>query len=120
MATRSRCRRTIRATCVADVMDHATSEQFRRTLLGRRVSLLRHWRQARADGQGDAAEEAEASLLDSIDASGRRALARIQSSLVRIARGSYDECAACHADIDEQRLRAVPDTDRCGDCATEN
>jgi len=101
-------------------MDRATSEQFRLTLLGRRVSLLRHWRQARAEWQDDAAADTEASLLDSIDALGRRALARIQSSLVRIARGRYDECVACHADIDEQRLRVVPDTDRCGRCATEN
>ena len=101
-------------------MDRDTSEQFRQTLLGRRVSLLRRWRQARADWDGDAAADTEASLLDSIDETGRRALARIQASLVRIARGSYDECAACHADIDEERLRAVPDTDRCGGCATEN
>ena len=101
-------------------MDHDTCEQFRQTLLSRRVSLLKRWRQARADWDDAAAVETEASMLDSIDASGRRALARIQSCLVRIARGSYDECAACHADIDEERLRAVPDTDRCGLCATEN
>ena len=82
-------------------MDRDTCEQFRQTLLGRRVSLLRRWRQARADWQDDAAAETEASMLDSIDELGRRALARIQSSLVRIARGSYD-------------------TDRCGRCATEN
>ncbi len=101
-------------------MDHDTVEQFRRTLLGRRVSLLRLWRQARADWEDDAAGETGASSLDSIDETGRRALARIQSCLVRIARGSYAECAACHGDIDEARLRAVPDTDRCGGCATEN
>ena len=101
-------------------MDHDTCEQFRQTLLSRRISLLKRWRQARADWEDDAVAETETSTLDSIDQTGRRALARIQTCLVRIARGSYDECAACHADIDAERLRAVPDTDRCGRCATEN
>ena len=100
-------------------MDRDTGEQFRRTLLGRRVFLLKSWRQARADWEDDDAG-APASMLDSIDESGRRALARIQSCLVRIDRGGYGECVACHGDIDEERLRAVPDTDRCGGCATEN
>lgn len=101
-------------------MDGNTCEQFRQALLGRRVSLLKHWRQARADWEDDAPAETAASMLDSIDESGRRALARIQSCLVRIARGGYGECVACRGDIDEERLRAVPDTDRCGGCATEN
>jgi RNA polymerase-binding transcription factor DksA len=101
-------------------MERNTCEQFRQALLSRRVSLLRRWRQARADWQDDAAAETAPSMLDSIDERGRRALARIQSCLVRIARGSYDECVACRGDIDEERLRAVPDTDRCGGCATEN
>jgi DnaK suppressor protein len=112
-------------------MDHATLDQFRRALLGRRASLLQRWRQALADEnellaerepdwEDDAAAETGTSMLDRIGERGRRALARIQSSLVRIERGSYDECAACHDAIDEERLLAVPDTDRCGHCATEN
>jgi RNA polymerase-binding transcription factor DksA len=47
----------------------------------------------------------------------RAALARIQASLDRIERGTYGYCAACRATIDEERLRAVPETDRCGACA---
>jgi len=101
-------------------MDHDTVEQLRRALLGRRVSLLESWRQARADWEVDAAAETADSMLDRIDERGRRALARIQSSLVRIERGGYGECAACRAAIDEERLRSLPDTDRCGSCATEN
>jgi DnaK suppressor protein len=112
-------------------MDHDTLEQFRRTLLGRRESLLKRWRQAlaeetellgerAADWEDHAAAASAASIIDTIGEKGRRALARIQSSLVRIERGSYDECAACHAPIDAERLRGVPDTDRCGRCGTEN
>jgi DnaK suppressor protein len=112
-------------------MDHATLEQCRRTLLGRRVSLLQRWRQALSDEnelltepapgwEGDTQADTGPSMLDRIGERGRRALARIQSSLVRIERGSYDTCAACHDAIDEERLLALPDTDRCRRCATEN
>ena len=59
-------------------------------------------------------------MLDCIGERGRRALARIQSSLVRIDRGRYGKCAACHDAIHEQRLLALPDTDCCRYCATEN
>jgi DnaK suppressor protein len=112
-------------------MDQATLVEFRRTLLDRRASLLQRWRQALADEnellaerdagwQDDAEADTEASMLDRIGERGRRALARIQSSLVRLERGSYDTCAACHDAIDEERLLALPDTDRCRNCATEN
>jgi len=32
-------------------------------------------------------------------------------------RGTYGECASCGDLIDEERLRLVPDTDRCARCA---
>lgn len=112
-------------------MNHDTLEQFRRTLLDRRTSLLRRWRQALSDAnellverepdwQDAAAAVTAASVLDTIGERGRRALARIQFSLTRIERDHYDECVVCHGEIDEERLRAVPDTDRCGRCALEN
>jgi len=112
-------------------MNHDTLEQFRQTLLDRRSSLLKSWRQALSDAnellverepdwQDAAAAVTAASVLETIGERGRRALARIQFSLARIERDSYDECAICHDTIDEERLRAVPDTDRCGRCAREN
>jgi DnaK suppressor protein len=112
-------------------MDHATVEQLRRTLLDRRATLLQRWRQALAeenelvaeqppDWEDDSAADTGASMLDRIGESGRHALARIQSSLVRLERGSYGKCIACHDAIDEARLLAVPDTNRCRYCATEN
>ena len=112
-------------------MNHDTLEQFRRTLLGRRTTLLKRWRQALSDAnellverepdwQDAAAAVTAASVLDTIGERGRRALARIQFSLARIERDSYDECAVCHGTIGEDRLQAVPDTDRCGRCTLEN
>jgi DnaK suppressor protein len=99
--------------------------QFRRRLLDQRSSLLARWRQALsdenelfgADEWDTGVEIVGAAALASIDAQGRGALARIQSSLARIERGTYGECAACHARIDEEHLRAAPDGDRCARCA---
>ena len=109
-------------------MDTQTLETFRRTLLAQRTSLLTRWRKALSDEnellavrepdwQDTAATSSAIVVLDSISEQERHALARIQSSLARIEHGGYGECVSCHATIDEQRLRAVPDTDRCGGCA---
>jgi len=112
-------------------MNHDTLQQFRQTLLDRRASLLKRWRQALSDAnemlveretdwQDAAAAVTAASVLETIGERGRRALARLQFSLARIERDRYDECVVCHGEIDEERLRAVPDTDRCGRCTLEN
>ena len=109
-------------------MTYDALRQLRRRLLDQRSSLLERWRQAISDenevfdacapdGRDDNAAVVEATVFGSIDAQGRGALARIQSSLARIERGTYDECVACHGRITEERLRAVPETDRCGRCA---
>jgi len=109
-------------------MNRQTLETFRRTLLDRRTSLVARWRQALSDEnellavrepdwQDAAAAQSAIVVLDSIGDQERRALERIQSSLARIERGGYGECVACHGTIDEQRLRAIPETDRCVVCA---
>jgi DnaK suppressor protein len=109
-------------------VNNQTLETFRRTLLAQRTSLLARWRQALSDEnellavrepdwQDTAATTTAIVVLDRIGEQERKALARIQSSLARIERGNYGECVACHDVIDEHRLRAVPDTDRCGACA---
>jgi RNA polymerase-binding transcription factor DksA len=69
------------------------------------------------DWEDTAEARTAAVVLESINARERCALASIQSSLARIERGTYGECAVCHATIDEERLCVVPDTDRCGACA---
>lgn len=109
-------------------MDYETLEGFRRKLLARRSTLLQRWRQAlsdenellaerEADWEDTAMARAAASVLESLNECWRRGLASVQSSLARIERGIYDECSVCHGRIDRERLRVVPDTDRCGGCA---
>jgi len=108
-------------------MDNQTLEQFRRTLLGRRSTLLQGWRQAQADEnellaerepdwEDAAAAVTAASVLEGVTESKRSALMRIQSSLARIERGTYGRCVACRGAINEERLRAVPEADRCTTC----
>jgi DnaK suppressor protein len=72
------------------------------------------------DWEDAAALGTAASVLAGLNERNRRALARIQSSLARIERGTYGDCVVCHEAIDDGRLRAVPDTDRCGRCAGVN
>jgi DnaK suppressor protein len=109
-------------------MNYERLETFRRRLLGLRLALLRRRRLAMADEQNliaerevdwpdQAANETAAGLLDTLSESERTAIGRIDASLRRMARGSYGECAVCREPIDERRLRALPDTDRCVRCA---
>jgi DnaK suppressor protein len=109
-------------------MDYQTLEGFRRRLLGERRTLLQRHRQALADEnellaerepdwEDAAALETAASFLDGLGERERRAVARIEASLARIERGTYEECTVCGDAIDEARLRALPDTDRCSGCA---
>lgn len=103
-------------------------ESFRRRLLGRRRTLLR-LREHALEMERDLTAEVEPDwedvatihtalgTLETLRETERRGLQRIDDSLARMGRGAYGSCASCHEPIDEQRLRAVPDTDRCARCA---
>jgi DnaK suppressor protein len=47
----------------------------------------------------------------------RRLLAEIERALERLARGSFGRCERCQRPIGEPRLRALPWTRLCRDCA---
>lgn len=109
-------------------MNYERLERFRRRLLGLRMALLRRRSQALADEQGlmadreldwtdVAANKTAAAVLETLSETERAALDRIDVSLQRMDRGSYGECAVCREPIDEGRLQALPDTDRCVRCA---
>jgi RNA polymerase-binding protein DksA len=109
-------------------MDYETLERFRRRLHLRRASLIERRRHALADEaellaerepdwEDAAAAQSAASVLDRLGESERVTLDRIRAALVRVADGSYGECAACGEEIDDERLMAVPETDRCARCA---
>jgi RNA polymerase-binding transcription factor len=48
----------------------------------------------------------------------RRTIREIDAALERIAAGTYGECALCENDIGANRLRALPTTTLCIECAT--
>lgn len=84
-------------------MNIQTIDSARRKLLGRGQSLLVRRRRTLAE-------------FDRIGDSEAKTLARIQASLDRIAQGTYGDCVKCHAAIETERLRAIPEVDRCGGC----
>ena len=109
-------------------MNYEMLEGFRRRLLGRQLSLLERRKRAlteeqellavqEPDWEDTAAAVTAASVLEGLGERERLALARVQASLERIERGTYGECAVCGDVIEDARLRAVPDTDRCAGCA---
>jgi RNA polymerase-binding transcription factor DksA len=109
-------------------MTYEQLERFRRRLLGLRIMLLRRRCQALADERGlmaereldwtdVAANQTAATVLESLGEAERKAIDRINASLEMVERGDYGECSVCREPIDEGRLRALPDTDRCVRCA---
>lgn len=54
--------------------------------------------------------------LDALDGRGRAALVAIRAALSRIESGNYGWCVGCGAPIEEARLRAEPEADRCMAC----
>lgn len=57
-------------------------------------------------------------VLERLGEAGLREVAGIRAALRRIADGSYGTCARCGSDIGAERLRALPATPLCRECAT--
>jgi RNA polymerase-binding protein DksA len=66
-----------------------------------------------------AREETDARILDRLDNRGKLEIEQIDAALLRISNGSYGSCAECGEKIAVERLRAVPETELCVDCAAE-
>ena len=56
-------------------------------------------------------------VLGAISESAREELRQIQAALRRLDEGRYTTCSVCGEPIEEVRLEAVPNTDRCRSCA---
>jgi DnaK suppressor protein len=69
---------------------------------------------------GDAAIVVENDeVLEAIEQSAVRELHHIDRALLRIGSGTFTRCETCGAEIDRQRLFAVPYTTLCLPCAKE-
>jgi len=105
-------------------------DQNKATLLTRRGELLeRHSRIARKTRHRDeplpqdfaeqAVELENQELLEALDVEVAEELRQIARALQRIESGDYASCTSCGEDIPAARLRALPTTSLCVDCAAE-
>lgn len=93
-------------------------EDRRRQLVARTGSIARELRSLRDQDSAERVTESENDeVLEGLDGSERRELARIARALERLAAGTYTECERCGEEIPAARLEAVPDTSTCVDCA---
>jgi RNA polymerase-binding protein DksA len=110
------------------IMKYELLKTFRRNLVGRHRAALERRRHSLADEQDLLAErepdwpdaasnETSAALLEGLSETERRTIATIQAALLRIERGTYGKCVTCNGPIGLARLNALPEADRCADCA---
>jgi RNA polymerase-binding protein DksA len=110
------------------IMKADTLKTFRRNLVRHQRAALERRRHSleeeqalleerEPDWRDTASHETGAAVLDGLGEAERRALAKIQAALWRIERGTYGRCVACEEPIGLARLNALPEADRCADCA---
>ncbi|MDT8399293.1 MAG: TraR/DksA family transcriptional regulator [Pseudomonadales bacterium] len=59
------------------------------------------------------------SLIMALEQEGMQELAAIRHALTRLEVGTYFCCSQCGLEIGEARLKAIPYTDRCINCADD-
>lgn len=69
------------------------------------------------DWEEQAVERENDEVLDALDSGGRAEIEQIQSALSRLDSPDFGVCSVCGAEIGHGRLRAVPTTTRCRQCA---
>ena len=97
--------------------------QARRTeLVDRQSRVSKHTRHREEPLPADFAEQAveleNGETLVALDQEISEELARIEKALTRLEGGAYFQCERCGADIGEARLKALPGSSLCIDCAS--
>jgi DnaK suppressor protein len=72
------------------------------------------------DRQDHDRELSAAWLLDQVADVELAHLRQVQAALDRLEQGRYGQCVRCADAIDEARLQALPEVDRCAACAGAN
>ena len=70
-----------------------------------------------ADFAEQAVEVENNEVVERLDEDAKVDLAHIQKALSRIEDGSYGICTGCNNTINEARLEAIPQAERCINCA---
>ena len=93
-------------------------EQRLAELESRLASIKKDVSQAHSVDSAEQAQERENDeVVDAIGNETAQSIRVIQSALERIEQGVYGSCIDCGEEIDESRLRAVPEATSCVDCA---
>lgn len=91
----------------------------RRAMLADRMSAIeteldshqnRDWEELATEREGD-------EVLEGMGVSALTELRMIDAALMRVAAGTYGECARCGEEIGEERLDVLPFTPLCRTCA---
>ncbi len=105
---------------------HAAREALltrKEELLERQERVSKHTRHRETPLPQDFAEQAveleNGETLVALDHELEQELRKIDKALARIDAGDYLSCEACEEPIGEERLRALPCSVMCIDCATE-
>ncbi len=106
---------------IQDVKSELTTR--RAELAERQERIARHTRHREDPLPADFAEQAveleNGETLVALDQELSLELKRIDKALARIEAGSYLQCENCGEDIGEERLRALPCSNLCIDCANQ-
>ncbi|NOK18404.1 TraR/DksA family transcriptional regulator [Corallococcus carmarthensis] len=107
-----------------DAMREAVGEQLRqrwRTLLEARRQHRRLLREVTGTGAPEWVDRAvaleETRLLDELDAREARALEAVEVALAHLPPEGLPRCEGCGADIEPERLQALPEARCCLRCA---
>jgi RNA polymerase-binding transcription factor len=108
-------------------MDKKKAELYRKKLLAKQDELLKLVSKSEQDGR-EADEEATQDIADKAANSytkeflfhqsddNRRLLQLVEEALGRVEDGSYGQCVACHEEVQQKRLDAVPWARHCIEC----
>jgi RNA polymerase-binding protein DksA len=105
-------------------------EEIKQQLVAKRQELLQRVSEIQKDLRNEnnpiekdfeeqAVQMENEEVLSALDAEGRATLLKIDHALQRIEAGNYDICAMCDTKIPIERLRVMPYTELCVDCAAE-
>lgn len=98
-------------------------ESQRTELMERQERVSRHTRHREDPLPADFAEQAveleNGETLVALDQGMERELKKIEHALARIEQGEYGRCELCGEDIGEARLKVVPVSVLCIDCANQ-
>jgi len=87
-------------------------------LVGREKSIGRDMRQpAERDSEERAVEVENAEVLQKLDHQIAEEIQLLRKAIDRIDSGSYGTCTKCGKSISKERLKALPHTPTCANCA---